>query len=130
LVYDTGQEIQALNRIAALHPSYKEKIESIKKKFTDLAEPFQKLWYYHPEQKCSLSQKKIYQAIFGKDAYARMPIHSGMLASYRYDDLLQETDLFKKQETKENLIQYCCTDTQVMFELFLFLKKKAADFAG
>ncbi len=126
LVYDTGQENHALNKIVKQHPQYKKQIDEIKKKFIDLADVFINLWYYHPQQKCSLSQKKIYQSVFAKDAYAGLPINSGMLASYRYDDFLNEPDIFKQQEIKTNLIEYCNRDTQVMLELFVFLKRKIA----
>lgn len=122
LVYDTAQEKQALNKIVTQFPQYKKQAEEIKKKFTDLADIFMNLWYYHPQQKCSLSLKKIYQSVFEKDAYAGMPVNSGMLASYRYDDYLNEPDLFKKHELQENLIAYCNTDTRTVLELFNFLK--------
>jgi hypothetical protein len=124
-VYDTAQEKQALNKIVAQFPQYKKQVEEIKNKFVDLADIFINLWYYHPQQKCSLSLKKIYQSVFGKDAYARMAVNSGMLASYRYDDYLNEPDLFKKQELQESLIVYCNTDTRTVLELFDFLKGKA-----
>lgn len=123
LVYDTGQENTALNKIVKEYPQYKKQAEEIKKKFIDMADVFTNLWYYHPQQKCSLSQKKIYQSVFGKDAYAGLPINSGMLASYRYGDFLTETDIFKQQEIKNNLINYCNTDTRVMLELLIFLKQ-------
>ncbi|HWY37904.1 MAG TPA: DUF2779 domain-containing protein [Bacteroidia bacterium] len=124
LVYDTGQENTVLNKIAKEYPQYKKQAEEIKKKFIDLADVFTNLWYYHPQQKCSLSLKKIYQSILGKDAYGGLPVNSGMLASYGYDNYLNETDVFKKQEIKENLIAYCNTDTKVLHELFTFLKQK------
>jgi len=127
LVYDTGQENAALNKIVREYPQYKKQVEEIKKKFIDLSDVFMNLWYYHPQQKCSLSQKKIYQSIFGKDAYANLPINSGMLASYRYDDFLNETDIFKQEEIKTNLIEYCNTDTKVMLELIGFLRNKIAE---
>ncbi|MGZ3941448.1 MAG: DUF2779 domain-containing protein [Bacteroidia bacterium] len=126
LVYDTGQEIAALNTIAKHHPQYKKEIEEIKKKFIDLADVFTHLWYYHPLQKGSTSLKKIHQSIFGKDIYEGLPINSGMLASYRYDDYLKEPDIFVKQEIKESLISYCQTDTKAVFDLFDFLVSKIA----
>ncbi|MGZ4103478.1 MAG: DUF2779 domain-containing protein [Bacteroidia bacterium] len=125
LVFDTGQEIAALNTIAKHHPQYKKEIEQIKKKFIDLADVFTHLWYYHPMQKGSTSLKKIHQSIFGEDIYEGLPVNSGMLASYRYDDYLKEPDLFVKQEIKESLINYCQTDTRAVLELFDFLKNKA-----
>jgi hypothetical protein len=126
LVYDTGQENAALNTIAGHHPQYKEEIEGIKKKFIDLADVFTNLWYYHPKQKGSTSLKKIHQSIFNTDIYSGLAVNTGMLASYGYDDFLNETDIFKKQEIKENLITYCKTDTKAVLELYEFLRAKAA----
>jgi hypothetical protein len=125
LVYDTGQESAALNTIAKHHPEYKTEVEEIKQKFFDLADVFTNFWYYHPLQKGSTSLKKIHQSVFTKDIYAGLPINSGMLASFRYDDFLKETDLFVKQEIKENLIKYCNTDTKAVLDLFEFLLNKA-----
>ena len=124
LVYDTGQENAALNTIAKHHPEYKDAIEIIKKKFIDLADVFTNYWYYHPQQKGSCSLKKIHQSIFNTDIYSGLAVNSGLLASYTYDDFLNETDLFKKQELKENLIAYCQTDTRAVLELFEYLTKR------
>lgn len=130
LVFDTGQETAALNSIVKHHPQYKKSVEQIKKKFVDLADIFTHMWYYHPQQKGSTSLKKIHQAIFARDIYEGMPVNTGMLASYGYDDYLNEPDVFKKQELKENLVAYCRADTQAVLELFDFLKEKSVDHAG
>ncbi len=125
LVFDTGQEIAALNSLVRHHPQYKKAVEQIKKKFIDLAEIFTNMWYYHPMQKGSTSLKKIHQAVFGKDIYENLPVNSGILASYGYDEYLKEPDIFKKQELKENLITYCKTDTKAVLDLFVYLKEVA-----
>ncbi len=123
LVFDTGQEIAALNNIVKHHPQYKKDVEKIKKKFVDLAEIFTTLRYYHPQQKGSTSLKKIHNAIFGKDIYAELPVNSGILATYGYDEYLTEPDIFKKQELKENLIAYCKMDTQAVLDIYTYLRK-------
>lgn len=125
LVFDTGQEIAALNSVARNFPEYKTSIELAKKKLIDLATLFTKHWYYHPQQKGSTSLKKVQQAIFGKDNYADNEVNSGLLASYGYGDYLAELDPFKKLEMKEKLIAYCQTDTQSLFEIYRYLKQKA-----
>ena len=126
LVFDTGQENAALNNIVRHHPQYHDAIKKIKKKFADLADVFTKLWYYHPLQKGSVSLKKIHESISGRNLYAGMPVNSGILASYGYDDYLLETDPFHKLEKKENLVKYCQADTQALWELYGFLKQKCA----
>ena len=97
-------------------------VNGVQKKFIDLADVFTNLWYYHPQQKGSTSLKKIHQAVFARDIYEGMPVNSGLLASYGYDDYLNEPDIFKKQELKEHLIAYCKADTRAVLELFEHLK--------
>jgi hypothetical protein len=125
IVFDTGQETAALNSIVRHHPQYKKEVEHIKKKFVDLADIFTNQWYYHPLQKGSTSLKKIHEAVFAHDLYKGLPINSGVLASYGYDDYLNEQDIFKKQEMKENLVTYCKADTRAVLELFSLLKEKS-----
>lgn len=127
IVFDTGQEKMALNGIVKHHPQYKARVEQVKKKLVDLADVFTKLWYYHPLQKGSTSLKRVQQSIFGKDNYADNEVNSGLLASYGYGDYLTEPDPFKKLEKKEKLVAYCQTDTQSLFEIYRYLKKKAIE---
>lgn len=121
LVFDTGQEIAALNNIVKHHPHFKKDVEQIKKKFLDIADVFTHHWYYHPKQKGSTSLKKIHEAIFATDLYKEMPVNSGVLASYGYDEYLNEPDIFKKQEMKENLVAYCKADTKAVLDIFTHL---------
>jgi len=121
LVFDTAQELKALNGVVKHFPEYKKTIDKLKKKFVDFSDVFTNLWYYHPQTKGSMSLKKIYESVFGKSIFDDLAIKSGLLASYKYDDYLKETDLFKKEEVKNNLIEYCKTDTQAMYDLFVYL---------
>ena len=122
LVFDTAQELKALSAVVKHLPEYKKQIDTLKNKFIDFSDVFTKLWYYHPKTKGSMSLKKIYESVFGKSIFDDLSIKSGLLASYKYDDYLKETDLFAKQELKTNLIEYCKTDTQAMYDLFVYIK--------
>jgi hypothetical protein len=122
LVFDTAQELKALSAVVKHFPEYKKQIDALKNKFIDFSDVFTNLWYYHPLTKGSMSLKKIYESVFGKSIFDDLPIKSGLLASYKYDDYLKETDLFAKQELKTNLIEYCKTDTQAMYDLFVYIK--------
>ena len=121
LVFDTAQELKALSAVVKHFPQYKKQIDGLKNKFIDFSDVFTKLWYYHPQTKGSMSLKKIYESVFGKSIFEELPIKSGLLASYKYDDYLKEIDLFAKQELKNNLIEYCKTDTQAMYDLFMYV---------
>ncbi|MEO8761538.1 MAG: DUF2779 domain-containing protein [Bacteroidia bacterium] len=122
LVFDTAQELKVLSSVVKHFPEYKKLIDALKNKFVDFSDVFTKLWYYHPNTKGSMSLKKIYESVFGKSIFDELAIKSGLLASYKYDEYLKETDLFKKEELKNNLIEYCKTDTQAMYDLFVYLK--------
>ena len=120
-VFDTAQELKALSAVVKHFPEYKKLIDLLKNKFIDFSDIFTKLWYYHPQTKGSMSLKKIYESVFGSSIFEELPIKSGLLASYKYDEYLKETDLFKREEIKTNLIEYCKTDTQAMYDLFMYL---------
>ncbi len=122
LVFDTAQELKALSAVVKHLPEYKKQIDALKNKFIDFSDVFTHLWYYHPKTKGSMSLKKIYESVFDKNIFDELPIKSGLLASYKYDDYLKETDLFNKQELKINLVEYCKTDTQAMYDLFVYIK--------
>lgn len=123
LVFDTGQELKVLANCVRHLPEYKPEVDRVKNKFIDFSTLFNELHYYHPKTKGSMSLKKIYESVFEKDAYAERTINSGLLASYSYGDYLSETDIFKKEELKNELIAYCKTDTEAMYKLFGYLQK-------
>ena len=127
LVFDTAQEEKALQQVVRHFPEYKPAISNIKSKFIDFSDVFSKLWYYHPQTKGSMSLKKIYESVFGKSIFEELAIKSGLLASYKYDDYLKESDLFNKEELKNNLIDYCKTDTQAMYDLYIYLLMLVAE---
>ena len=122
LVFDTAQELKALSAVVKHFPEYKKLIDLLKNKFIDFSDIFTNLWYYHPQTKGSMSLKKITESVFGTSIFEELPIKSGLLASYKYDEYLKETDLFKREELKINLVEYCKTDTQAMYDLFMYLR--------
>ncbi len=126
LVFDTAQELKALSAVVRHLPEYKKQIDILKNKLIDFSDIFTKLWYYHPQTKGSMSLKKIYESVFGKSIFDDLAIKSGLLASYKYDEYLKETDLFEREELKNNLIEYCKTDTQAMYDLFMYLTMASA----
>jgi hypothetical protein len=126
LVFDTAQELKALSAVVKHFPEYKKLIDLLKNKFIDFSDIFTNLWYYHPQTKGSMSLKKIYESVFGTSIFEELPIKSGLLASYKYDEYLKETDLFTREELKTNLTEYCKTDTQAMYDLFMYLRMASA----
>ncbi|MBS1647384.1 MAG: DUF2779 domain-containing protein [Bacteroidetes bacterium] len=121
VMFDVTQDLKSLNQIVLHAPEYEKAIAEIKNKVIDLKEIFTHLWYYHPQAKGSTSLKKIHESIFTNSVFSSLDINSGLLASYKYGDYLKESDLFTKEELKQQLIAYCKADTQAIYDLFWYI---------
>ncbi|GAI32642.1 unnamed protein product, partial [marine sediment metagenome] len=77
----------------------------------DLAEPFKNFDYYNPIQKGRYSLKAVLPAITGKD-YSDLEIENGTDASMQYFYSHIKTDLKNIDEIRNNLLKYCCLDTE------------------
>ena len=69
--------------------------------------PFQKKFYYKPEMKGSHSIKKILPALVPSLSYDNLNIGEGSMASLSFEQLLDETDFFKINEIRTDLLEYC-----------------------
>ena len=92
-------------------------------RIVDLAEPFQKFYYYNKSQKGSYSIKKVLPAITGK-SYSDLEINNGADASmlYFYTHIKPDAS-FNKKEVRHNLAIYCGLDTESMVWIIQELKK-------
>tara|TARA_Y100000310_G_C20699915_1_gene828762 strand:- start:4718 stop:6163 length:1446 start_codon:yes stop_codon:yes gene_type:complete len=113
IVFNKSFEIGVLTKLAEDFPEHKEWIQDVLSRIIDLAVPFQSFYYYNPEQKGSYSIKKVLPAITGK-SYSELEINNGGDASalYFYSHIKKEID--NKEKIRENLIKYCCLDTEGM----------------
>ncbi|HEY1039274.1 MAG TPA: DUF2779 domain-containing protein, partial [Bacteroidia bacterium] len=110
LVFDSNLEHGVLNSLAKKFPEHDKEIQEIKKRIIDLSIPFANYWYFHPDTLGSSSLKNLYSKLYNDDAFDRMHINSGTMATYSYNALFEETDLFKIEETRQQLIEYCRMD--------------------
>jgi len=121
IVFNKSFEISVLKRLLEDFP--KEKwIQNVLDRIVDLATPFQSFYYYNPSQKGSYSIKKVLPAVTGK-SYAHLEIANGGDASalYFYSHIVKEIN--GKEKIRENLLKYCCLDTEGMVWIVDKLKK-------
>jgi Domain of unknown function(DUF2779)/Domain of unknown function DUF83 len=123
VVYNKSFEIMILRAIAREFPKYNEEIEERIERIVDLMIPFQKKWYYTPEMKGSYSIKAVLPALVPELSYDGLGIADGGSASIAYEQLLEETDMIRIQETRENLLKYCKLDTLAMVKIITELGK-------
>ncbi|MCB9210931.1 MAG: DUF2779 domain-containing protein [Ignavibacteriales bacterium] len=125
IVYNKSFEIMILNQIAADFPKYSEEIEDLIDRIIDLMIPFQKKWYYTPSMQGSYSIKKVLPALVPELSYEGLGIADGGSASIAYEQLIEEIDIAKMEETKKNLLDYCKLDTFAMVEILSELIKQS-----
>lgn len=92
-------------------------------RIVDLMEPFRKREFYFLEMRGSHSIKKVLPAVFKEMHYKQLAISNGNEASRVYENLRGETDIFKIEETIQNLKEYCKLDTLAMVKIVEFLQK-------
>lgn len=117
VVYNKSFEIMILHAIAKDFPKYNEEIEERIERIVDLMIPFQKKWYYKPEMEGSYSIKYVLPALVPELSYSDMDIADGGSASVAYEQLFEETDMIKIDETRKSLLEYCKLDTLAMVEI-------------
>ena len=122
IVYNKSFEIMILNGIANDYPEYKTEIDHLIERVVDLIIPFQKKWYYSPDMQGSYSIKKVLPSLVPEMSYEGLDISEGGSASIAYETLMDETDMIKIMEIRNNLLEYCKMDTLAMVEIFNKLK--------
>lgn len=123
IVYNKSFEKSRLREIADYFPEYKNDIEELIDRIIDIMIPFQKKWYYAPEMEGSYSIKKVLPALVPELSYKELSIADGGSASLAFEGLFEEKDMFKIEETRRNLLEYCKLDTLAMVEILNKLKR-------
>lgn len=121
IVFNKAFETSVLTQLARDFPQHKDWIQNVLDRIVDLAVPFQNFYYYSPSQKGSYSIKKVLPAITGK-GYSELEINNGADASVKYfNNHIKEK--LKDKELRENLLKYCCLDTEGMVWIMKELEK-------
>ena len=113
IVFNKTFEIGVLKKLAEDFPEYESFIKNTINRIIDLAEPFKNFDYYNPVQKGRYSLKAVLPAITGK-GYSDLEISDGADASMQYFYSHIKADLKNIDEIRNNLLKYCCLDTEGM----------------
>jgi len=122
IVFNKTFEIGVLKKLAEDFPEYESFIMNTINRIIDLAEPFKNFDYYNPVQKGRYSLKAVLPAITGKD-YSNLEISDGTDASMQYFYSHIKADLKNIDEIRNNLLKYCCLDTEGMIWIIDELNK-------
>jgi len=113
IVFNKTFEIGVMKKLAEDFPEYESFIKGTIRRIIDLARPFKNFDYYNPIQKGSYSLKAVLPAITGK-SYSNLEIDNGTDASMKYFYSHIRADLKNIDEIRNNLLKYCCLDTEGM----------------
>ncbi|MCU0432994.1 MAG: DUF2779 domain-containing protein [Bacteroidia bacterium] len=125
LAYDISAERYSLQQLALQFPEYAAEIKQRLDRLRDLMQPFAEGWYHDPAQNGSISLKNVLPALVPELSHAALVIKNGSHAMAVYDQLHLETDMFAREERKDELREYCRLDTLAMVRIFEVLEKAA-----
>ena len=119
LVYDGTMEKMVINGLIKLFADLKPDLEHLKTKFIDVFDIFLEFSYYHPAFKTNFSLKTVAGVLLEDINYSK--ITSGLEAMAYFDQQRLESNLTEKGIIKQELINYCQTDTLATYQLVDFL---------
>jgi len=127
IAYSAPFEIGCLRRSADYFTEYQEWFTLLENRFADLLLPFQKFFYYSPDQAGRASLKSVLPAIT-HSSYDGLEIAQGGLASSEYARVTfgQNIDPAEKARVRHALELYCDQDTRGMIEILAVLKSSVS----
>jgi hypothetical protein len=124
LMFDKSLEENVLNQLVDLFPEYHNDIAILKSKIIDLAEPIRHGNYYHPDMKGNFTLKSMAPLVNQVSGFDNLDIQSGISAMYIYESLLSEENSIKKENIKNQLIDYCEMDALITHNLYTYFTKR------
>ena len=121
IAYSKSFEETQIKNLAIDFPKYSKQLLSIVERFIDLANPFQKKWYYHPSFEGLYSIKVVLPILVPELSYESLEIKEGGTASLVYSQLRFQSDETKIIQRKQ-LLEYCKLDTLAMVKILEHLK--------
>lgn len=121
LVYDKTMELGVIESLMRHYPELKPPLEELKTRLVDVFDVFLGLFYYHPEFKSNFSLKAASGFLLQDISYPK--ISSGLEAMNYFEQLRLATAELEKQTLKEDLVNYCQTDTIATYKLAEFLRE-------
>lgn len=126
VVYNKTFEATRLKELGRDFPNYKAALQRRIYRMVDLAEPFERGYYYKPEMQGLYSIKSVLPALVPELSYKSLRIQDGLAASYRFLELLTEKDKDIIKKTRTELLEYCKMDTLAMVRILEVLEATAA----
>ena len=120
LVFNASYEKSVLGKLAENFPQYKEHLLNISNNIIDLAEPFRKQHYYHPQMKGKYSIKVLLPLLVPEmsDEYDKLDlIKNGGDAMRAFANLSTISDQEEINKIRKSLIEYCKLDTFAMVKI-------------
>jgi len=118
LAYNASFEGRCLKELGESSPRHARRLESIKERLWDLAGPFRKGLYVHPDFRGSWSIKAVLPALVPEMSYAGLAIRDGSQAQAAYARLMRGALGHEEAEQiRRDLKEYCGQDTLAMVKL-------------
>jgi len=117
LVYNRSFEAGRLAELRDHFPEHADQLQGVIDRLVDLMVPFQKQWYYAPQQHGSYSIKAVCPALVPELSYSGLGISDGGMASAAFVGLMGETDADRIATVRSQLLAYCFMDTWAMVKL-------------
>lgn len=120
IAYDKTLEVSIINSLIHKYPELGQQLGDLKSKLVDVFEIFLDLAYYHPGFKSNFSLKVVSSILLNDVEYTK--ITSGLEAMNYFEQYrLAENDI-EKETFKNELVNYCNTDTIATYKLVNFLR--------
>lgn len=116
-----GAECLRLKELGEMFPEYRERLEGIIARFTDMATPFNEGVVYDVRMQGNFTLKKLVD-ICSEYSYDDLDIYDGMEAVYSWRDIDKKNDV-DEQEILSNLREYCSLDAYGLFLVYRWLIK-------
>jgi len=127
IVFDKNLEQQVLGKLQNLFPAKRDKIEILRNKLIDLAEPVQNFYFFHPKFNGNFSLKAVSEIFSEESDYTNLEITNGIIAMHKYQELLTEKNSVIVEQTKQELKDYCNIDTLTCMKFLEYLKENVKD---
>ena len=121
VAYNQSFEIAQIKNLAEACPQHREALLALIDRFVDLAVPFQKKSYYHPNFGGRYSIKVVLPTLFPDDPqldYTRLgSVRNGGDAMEIFAKLHRLKDVTKREAIRNDLLAYCRLDTLAMVKI-------------
>jgi hypothetical protein len=123
LVFDASLENRVIEQLKQLTP-YTNELKLLQEKLVDMNVVNHNLTYFNPAFKSGTGLKTIAGVLFPQHSFSKLAVQEGLQAMHLYGDLKNTADLFKHEEIKQQLIDYCVNDSRITLLFFFYLYEK------